>query len=173
MSLVTVLAANKKLSGMVKSLERAPRVRHVFQNTDRRLNPLTSLNVSHRTGGEMSGRIFRHTIGGHVAHTCSVFSGDPARHLRPKCDRYGCLIPLVPQSSGLRSRPITKLGYDSCQMPMILRQRCPSCTYREVPDMCCKRVSKFPNPCLYEEMDMHHKRLYGEHIYRFEGACRF
>ena len=105
--------------------------------------------------------------------SCSTMPIDCAQLFRPKCDRYGCLIPLVPKSSDIRLRPITKLGYDSCQMPMILRQRCPCCLYREIPDMCCSRASKYPNPCRYAEINMHHLRLYGDKIYRFEGACRF
>uniref|UniRef100_A0A5K3EHU0 Stabilizer of axonemal microtubules 2 n=1 Tax=Mesocestoides corti TaxID=53468 RepID=A0A5K3EHU0_MESCO len=97
----------------------------------------------------------------------------PAHLIRPKCDRYGCLIPLRPKQSIRRDHPKTKLGYDACQMPMAQRQRCPCCMYKEVPDLCCKRVSKFPNPCNYELMDQHHKRIYGKYMSRFDGVCRF
>lgn len=110
---------------------------------------------------------------GFIPNVTDISPVYPGQITRPRCDRYGCLVPLRPLESANRILPKTKLGFDACRMPHIQRQRCPCCMYRDVPDMCCKKISKFPNPCNYEVMDMHHKRIYGRYMFRFDGACRF
>ncbi|BHF76934.1 hypothetical protein SprV_0502003500 [Sparganum proliferum] len=90
---------------------------------------------------------------------------------RPCCDIYGRIIPVnKPYEKPIESER-TKLGYDACTLPEVMRPRCPCCGFRQLPIECCFKGEVLPQACAYDPSDKRHRKIYSQYYEKFNDVC--